>query len=85
MRVGPPTPSGSRADGTQLADSFILALATSPPLGTEPRRLEFRPVGWMFFGVVPAPFQDSVSQSVKLMGCTLPLEVGTMRVLEKCF
>lgn len=37
-----PTPSGSQADGTQLAGSFPLAPAKSLPLGCEPRRSEFK-------------------------------------------
>lgn len=57
--VEPPTPIGSTADGTQLAGSFPLVAAKSPPLGGKPRRPEFELAGVR--GVIPAPLRDPVS------------------------
>lgn len=68
--VEPPTSIESPADGTQLAGSFRLVAAKSPPLGAKPRRPEFELAHVR--GVIPAPLRDPVSSQVANLSLAVP-------------
>lgn len=68
-----------------MAHSWLAAFLWPQPfplLGGEPRRSEFE---LAVLGVVPAPLRDSVSQSVKFLGCKLALGSARIRALGEFF